>query len=62
MLLNEEEKEEYCQDISEDYDFLRADHYDSIKVQRTYPVRILYAHVTARNDCMTELIVILNLI
>ena len=32
MLLNEEDKEEYCQDISEDYDFLRADHYDSLKV------------------------------
>ncbi|CAB4010272.1 Methionine synthase, partial [Paramuricea clavata] len=34
MLLNEEDKEEYCQDITEDYDFLRADHYDSIKDRR----------------------------
>ena len=41
MLLNEEDKEEYCQDISEDYEILRSDHYDSIKVH----IAIVFAFI-----------------
>ena len=47
MLLNEENKEEYCQDITEDYDFLRADHYDSIKVHQLVLLESFY-HLTLR--------------
>ena len=52
MLLNEEDKEEYCQDISEDYDFLRADHYDSLKVHVPVPLKEKIANpVVPENFC-----------
>ena len=32
-LLNAEDKEDFIEDISEEYDEIRTDHYDSLKVR-----------------------------